>query len=94
MTAYAIVYRSGGTHRCTWQRVLECYADVASANVKAAEVERMGYKALVMPLATLRAIGMPIGWAAGSVDYDRDQVVYETDRTVHVKKWMAAQTAA
>ena len=53
----------------------------------------MGYKALVMPYATLRAIGMPIGWTADSVDYERDQVVYEMDRTVHVKKWMPAQTA-
>ena len=91
---YSIVYRSGGTHCCTWQRVLNSYADVASANAKADEIERMGYKTLVTPLATLRAIGMPIGWTADSVDYDRDQVVYEMDRTIHIKKWALAQTAA
>jgi hypothetical protein len=91
---YSIVYRSGGTHNCTWQRVMNSYADVASANAKAAEIERMGYKALVTPYATLRAIGMPIGWTADSVDYDRDTVVYEMDRTVHVKKWTPAQERA
>ena len=91
---YSIVYRTGGTHNCTWQRVFEGHADVASANAQAAALERMGYKALVMQYATLRAIGMPIGWTADSVDYERDQVVYEMDRTVHVKKWTAAQAAA
>jgi hypothetical protein len=91
---YSIVYRTGGTHNCTWQRVMAAHADVASANAQAAALERMGYKALVMPYATLRAIGMPIGWTADSVDYDRDQVVYEMDRTVHVKKWAPAQAAA
>ena len=91
---YSIVYRTGGTHNCTWQRVFESHADVASANAQAAALERMGYKALVMPYATLRAIGMPIGWTADSVDYERDTVVYEMDRTVHIKKWTAAQAAA
>jgi hypothetical protein len=70
---------------------MDSYADAASANARAAELERMGYKALVTPYATLRAIGLPIGWNADSVDYERDTVIYEIDRTIHVKARAQAQ---
>ena len=90
---YSIVYRTGGTDRCSWRRVGYAFVDVASANAFASDTERAGYKALVMPTAQLDAIGMPIGWTADSVDYERDTVICEMDRTVHVKKWTPAQAA-
>lgn len=90
---YSIVYRSGGTDLCSWRRVMTEHVDVASANAQAAAIERMGYKALVMPYATLRAIGMPIGWTPAHVDHERDTVVVRSHDTLHVKARLAAQAA-
>lgn len=90
---YAIVYRTGGTHNCTWQRVFEGHADVASANAQAAALERMGYKALVMPTAQLDAIGLPIGWTPAHVDHERDTIVVRSHDTLHVKARLAAMAA-
>jgi hypothetical protein len=42
--------------------VFERYTDISEARAKQAEIERMGYKALVQNTARLEAIGMPVGW--------------------------------
>jgi hypothetical protein len=90
---YSIVYRAGGTDRCSWRRVGYAFADVASANAFASDTERAGYKALVMPTAQLDAIGLPIGWTPAHVDHERDTIVVRSHDTLHVKARLAAQAA-
>ena len=71
---FTVVYRKGGTSFCEWIRVLELYHDEADAKAKAAELERMGYRAVVHPWNFIVAIGLPIGWCPTSVDWEIDHV--------------------
>jgi len=63
---WTVVYRTGGTARCAWHRVLDSYPNETSARSKASEIERMGYRALVFITRQLDAIGMPEGWDSDS----------------------------
>lgn len=59
--SFTVVYRTGGSKRCTWHRT-KTYPTREAANGAAAEIERMGYKALVHVTRQLDLLGMPVGW--------------------------------
>lgn len=69
---YVVAYRMGGELRCLWRRVLATYT-LAEANAKRDELMRMGYAALVQSAKSFASLGLPVGWSAASVDWDRDQ---------------------
>lgn len=71
--SYTVAYRSGGTHRCYWRRVLVRFTQQGAADMQET-IERSGFKALVYKTASLDAIGLPIGWESGLVDYERDEI--------------------
>lgn len=57
MNTHCIVYRTGGTENFQWQRSAAMSRDEAEKGK--AEVERMGYKALVCNYQSSLAIGLP-----------------------------------
>jgi hypothetical protein len=57
---YTVVYRTGGTLRCEWHRVADTSHAIALKDQ--AEIERMGYKALIFDTEQLNAVGLPEGW--------------------------------
>jgi hypothetical protein len=87
---YAVIYRSGGTHRCTWTRCLVRFTELQKAFDLKEELERMGYKALALRTEVLEAIGMPIGWEANSVDFEKDVVEVNQFQTFHEKVYQEA----
>jgi hypothetical protein len=62
-TTFTTIYRTGGTEKCVWKRCLPVLTAEAAAE-QAAQIERMGYRAIVHRTHMLDAIGMPEGWAA------------------------------
>lgn len=94
-TRYCVLYRSGGTHWATWQRLLEVYT-LEAARTKRDELIRMGYRALVQSAGQLERIGMPYGWEHDSVNWADDEITTECDkhglpcRTVHIKREVTA----
>ncbi len=82
---YVVAYRMGGELRCLWRRVLATYT-LAEANAKRDELARMGYAALVERKQSAESLGLPSGWNASSVDWERDQysvTEFETRWTSH-----------
>lgn len=71
--SFSVVYRSGGTHRCTWTRILDSF-DETGAKARAAEIELGGRKALVFETSSLDAIGLPVGWEPKLVDWQADHI--------------------
>jgi hypothetical protein len=65
---YAVIYRTGGTERCQWQRVVGTFTS-EQAHDGVEELARMGYHALAVNAARLERVGMPEGW-----DYQRSGV--------------------
>jgi hypothetical protein len=59
---YTVIYRTGGWLTGKWFKVLETYPILEAAGKCKAEIERMGYKALVHETEKLEALGMPEGW--------------------------------
>lgn len=85
MSYYVVDYRIGGALQCKWLRVLERFT-LKEAQAKRDELMRMGYAALVMRAQSAEALGLPVGWSASSVDWERDRIVYGdgfTDWTSH-----------
>ena len=60
--AFVVVYRCGGTKRCTWDQTIA--TSEKKARAWAAEIERGGRKALVKTLEEVREHGLPVGWEA------------------------------
>lgn len=58
---YEIIYRTGGTERCTWRRVSGHFTAEEAANQEP-QIERMGYKTLRYKVGVLDVVGMPEGW--------------------------------
>lgn len=58
---YTVIYRTGGPDRYGWCRTL-AFGTYAEMQIKAAEVERMGYKTLIHNAKLLQAIGLPETW--------------------------------
>jgi len=56
---YSVIYRTGGTVNFKWNRVLETYKTMEAARAIVAELEKMGYKALVHHTRSLNLIGLP-----------------------------------
>ena len=82
---FVIAYRTGGTHHCQWRRVLDAWETRERANAEAAKMERMGYKANVYEAAKLDAMGLPVGWEAGAVDWEADHTFMSRMVTEHRK---------
>lgn len=78
---FAVIYRRGGKMACEWHRILERYETKDAAKAKADEIERMGYKALVTTYSSLESIGLPIGWEAGCVDWEKDSIGFGSELT-------------
>ena len=93
--SHFVLYRTGGTDWCTWQRLFERYS-LEAARAKQDELMRMGYQALVQSAEQLERIGMPYGWSAQSVDWSADEIKTDHDKhgipckTVHIKAQVAA----
>lgn len=83
---YEVIYRTGGTHHCTWRRLYYRYKDRSNAVAKAQEIERMGYKSAIRTTEDLERIGLPIGWNFDAVDWDNDEVTVTPYETVHIKR--------
>ena len=84
-TNYVVDYRVGGELMCKWRRVLGTFP-LAEAQAKRDELNRMGYAALVQSARSAAALGLPVGWRAASVDWERDRIIYGdgfTDWTSH-----------
>jgi len=78
---YQIAYRIGGTASCKWRKVLAVYDTHQEALNKSHDIERMGYKTRIFTKHELEVIGLPIGWEAGCVNWDKDIITvtpYET----------------
>lgn len=65
---FTVIYRRGGPAACSWHRVSLTFPTREEANDLAAEIERMGYKALVHETRQLDLVGMPQGWDWKSAD--------------------------
>jgi hypothetical protein len=59
--SFTVVYRTGGYLNAKWHRC-EAKTTLEDANTQKAEVERMGYKAIVRPTNEWDSIGLPVGW--------------------------------
>lgn len=84
-TNYVVDYRIGGELMCKWRRVLGTFP-LVEAQAKRDELNRMGYAALVQSARSAAALGLPVGWRAASVDWERDRIIYGdgfTDWTSH-----------
>jgi hypothetical protein len=82
---YSVVYRSGGTHRCFWTKVLTTYENAVAAFNESDRLLRAGYTSMVFLSDALEKIGLPIGWEAGSVDWKKDIVRISAFQTYHEK---------
>lgn len=85
---YLIAYRIGGELMCKWRRVLGAYT-LADARAKQAELERMGYASVIEREQSALALGLPIGWRAASVDWERDEIVYGINETSWISHKLA-----
>jgi hypothetical protein len=74
-TNYVVDYRIGGELMCKWRRVLGSFP-LADAQAKRDELNRMGYAAIVQSARSAAALGLPVGWRAASVDWERDRIIY------------------
>jgi len=54
---YCVVYRIGGTHRFEWKRTLPKSQPEAAKDL--ADIERMGYKAMLVDYDQSMTIGLP-----------------------------------
>jgi len=83
---YVVDYRTGGTLQCKWHRVLGRFT-LEEAQAKRDELMQAGYAALVMNARSAAALGLPVGWRAASVDWERDKIIYGesfTEWTSHI----------
>lgn len=85
-TRYVIVYRTGGTHDCSWHRVLELWRREDDAKAAAFDLVMMGYKCLIKTADELETVGIPIGWDSNSVDPDKDDIVVSRYSTRHIRR--------
>jgi hypothetical protein len=86
MNKWSVIYRSGGSKRCFWRRVLNSFNGIGNAIDTASELERAGYKAFVRETKDLDAIGLPIGWEAGCVDWEHDYIEVSSNQTYWVSR--------
>lgn len=57
--SFSVIFRTGGTDTFKWNLVGERFASQDTAVAKKAELERMGYPAMVHDADMLASIGMP-----------------------------------
>jgi hypothetical protein len=56
---FAVIYRTGGTLNFCWRRITDNFTDHEAAGVKAADLHRMGYPALIFDAKLLDSVGLP-----------------------------------
>lgn len=61
-----VIWYCGGTYRGSWRPVLIRFADVAAAEAEIAELERMGYPAMIWH-ETVLPEGAPHWWDFGAL---------------------------
>lgn len=71
-TQFAVIYRMGGTLRAVWIRVADAFTR-ERAEQECQAIERMGYKALMYPVAVLATMGLPEGWDYATWKAQADQ---------------------
>jgi hypothetical protein len=57
MKTYSVVYRIGGTERFEWKRTMPKSQQNATADMR--DIERMGYKALLVDHEQSMKVGVP-----------------------------------
>lgn len=62
-TGFRVLYRTGGKLNFVWKRIYDVYFTKADAKAKADEIERLGYKTLIVSGETLEERGMPVSWS-------------------------------
>jgi hypothetical protein len=65
MKTYTVIYRTGGTARCSWHKT-QVQRNREDAYALQRDLEKAGYKALVHDTALLNSVGMPEGWEASA----------------------------
>ena len=60
---WTVVYRAGGTERCTWHPTVP-FGSYTEARKVMNEVEQAGYKALLCRTDDIVKHGLPEGWTA------------------------------
>ena len=70
---YTVYYRTGGTENCTWKKAFPV-ATRDLARKQQAEIQQMGYKALIAQTSRLDAIGLPEGWTAEHTQWRMSQL--------------------
>ena len=60
MKTYSVVYRTGGIDRFEWKRTFPKSKDLAYQDML--DIERMGYKALLVDHEQSMRIGLPETW--------------------------------
>lgn len=61
---FMIIYRTGGYLNAVWRPVLDRFKTREDAAPKVAELERMGYLAMVKPTREIDVIGLPVGYCS------------------------------
>jgi hypothetical protein len=85
---YTVVYRTGGTHQCKWHKTLVATKDEAEAAQVLDEIKTQGYHGFVTTKYLLDVVGLPIGWTAESVDFEKDYVKITESYTEHRKEYV------
>jgi hypothetical protein len=73
---HIVLYRTGGTARFQWKRVLNRLG-VDAAKATAEDIRRMGYRALVITEAEFEWLGLPDTWEAKEYDAALLDISYE-----------------
>jgi hypothetical protein len=56
---YTVIYRTGGTDNFKWNKVTDTFTDYNDATIKAATIEKMGYKTIIHDTEKINNIGLP-----------------------------------
>ena len=83
---FEVIYRTGGTHYCTWRRIAFKHGSKGIAEEVDKNLERQGYHAEVRTTKELESIGLPVGWTSDAVDWETDEVTVTPYETVHIKR--------
>lgn len=86
---YVVDYRTGGALACKWHRLLGRFT-LADAIAMRDALVRLGYAALAMRAQSAETLGLPVGWTASAVDWERDTIVYGKHETL----WLSHKLTA
>jgi hypothetical protein len=83
-----VVWRVGTPSACSWERLgratTRAHAERVVDNITEHVVEHFGWPGFLARAVTTRQldlIGLPVGWDAESVDWERDEITYAARKT-------------